>query len=64
MYKTGLQNIWLSSMKKVENNQVYSVMENYIPKSALIKVTTVVFFIAFNLFVVWSVEMTLNAFII
>lgn len=52
MYKTGLQNIWLSSMKKVENNQVYSVMENYIPKSALIKVTTVVFFIAFNLFVV------------
>lgn len=50
-------------MHKVENNQISSVMKKDFSKSGLIKITTAIVFIAFHLFVVWSVEMTLNAFI-
>lgn len=61
--KTGLQNIWLSSMCKAGDNQVSSVIEYYFPESALTKVISGIFFLAFNLFVVWSVELALNVFI-
>lgn len=51
-------------MHKVVNNQMSMTMENFPTTSALSKLITAIFFIVFNVLVVWSVELTYNFVII
>lgn len=51
-------------MHKVGNNQMSMAKENFPTTSALSKLTTAIYFIVFDVLVVWSVELTYNFVII